>query len=607
MNYLLRLFFFILFLKPFSIFCQKTVLLAQDGYFYDLKFDEIEVYDDITAKLPFEAIIKKPFFKSTKNSVNSGFSKSKIWYRVHIKNQSKKRWIMSISGTIIDEIELFEVFYDGKIKKRVTGDKYPFSGREVNSPTFAFYLDFKPVESRTLYISVKSNETKSFKLFIRSEPYYFSKLNIYLYSLMFYFGMLLMMVIYNLLLYFSIRDITYLYYVFYIASFSMLQFAVFGLGNQFLWGENTWFGNRSTTFFAGICTVFISLFSYKYLNIKVLFPKLRFAFYYLIISGFLITFVNFIKPTLASNYFAAVISVPNIFLLFLIGFKVLLSGYKPARYYMMAWGILFFSILIFLLNTIFGLTANTYLSLILPVGGLIEVILLSFALGKKIQTTEKEKTNAQKEVVKQLKANEEVRKNIARDLHDDLGSTLSSIRILSEVAHNETNSHPEKLPELLNKIRNSTHKIQENLQDIVWTTQTKDNSIEELLVKIRLFGGEILEAKNINYHLDLDKKLSSLKLEPNIQYDFFMIFKEAINNIIKYAKAKNVFLRINQKNENIEMCIKDDGVGFDINQEKNGNGLKNMPQRAENINGKLSINSKIGEGTEIVLAFPVPQ
>lgn len=607
MNYLLKIFCTFFIFSSFSTFCQKTVLLADEGYFYDLKFDEIEVYEDSTAHLPFEKIVKKQFLKSTKNSVNSGFSKSKIWYRIHIENQAKKRWIMSISGTIIDEIELFEVFDNGKIKKRVTGDKYPFSEREINSPTFAFYLDFKPIESRTLYISVKSNETKSFKLFIRSEPYYFYKLNIYLYSLMFYFGMLLMMVIYNLLLYFSIRDITYLYYVFYIASFSMMQFAVFGLGNQFIWGENMWFGNRSTTFFAGICTVFISLFSYKYLNIKMLFPKLKFAFYYLIICGFLITFVNLIKPTLESNYLAAVVSIPNIFLLFLIGLKVLLNGYKPARYYMLAWGILFFSILIFLLNTIFGLTANTYLSLILPVGGLIEVILLSFALGKKIQTTEKDKTNAQKEVVKQLKANELVRSRIARDLHDDLGSTLSSIHILSEFAKNESKNNPEKLPSLLNKISLSTQKIQENLQDIVWTAQNKDDRIDNLLVRMRLFGGEILESKNIDYQIVIDKNINKTKLNSDLQYDVFMIYKEAVNNIVKYSEAKFVNIYFGVENEILFLNISDNGLGFDISSEKTGNGLKNIKHRAENISGTLSLKSKIGEGTQIILKLPVPQ
>ena len=101
--------------------------------------------------------------------------------------------------------------------------------------------------------------------------------------------------------------------------------------------------------------------------------------------------------------------------------------------------------------------------------------MLSFALGSRINEIEKEKTNAQKEVVNQLKNNELVRSRIARDLHDDLGSTLISINILSEFAKKENTDQPEKLPQLLNKISECTQKLQENLQDIVRTTQNSDN------------------------------------------------------------------------------------------------------------------------------------
>jgi signal transduction histidine kinase len=158
----------------------------------------------------------------------------------------------------------------------------------------------------------------------------------------------------------------------------------------------------------------------------------------------------------------------------------------------------------------------------------------------------------------------------------------------------------------LDKIKNSTQKLQENLQDIVWTTQTKDKSCEELLARMRLFGGEILEAKNIDYHFKIDKSLHNFKLVPNIQYDIFMIFKESIHNIVKYAKAKNVEVNFGIKDHLLILTIQDDGVGFDCFQEKDGNGLKNMPHRAENIGGKVEIISTKDKGTSIKFTMPVP-
>lgn len=588
-------------------FAQKLISLTQNQTHYPLSYNMIDAFEDPSTLLPFDEIKNKKFTTCTKRMLNSGYSDSKFWYRIKLKNESNKRWIFAVKGTLLDEIELFEIKPDGTVSKRISGDHYPHSTREIDSPMFTFYLKIPQNESQMLYLSVKSQDTKQFTLQIDDDEFFNKQLNQVMFRWFFYFGMLFMMFIYNLLLFFSIRDITYLYYVFYIACFGMMQFAIFGYGTQFIWGESVWFTNRAPTIFAGGTTIFIALFSYKFLNIKFFFPKLKVIFIYLVTCGSLIIIVNFIKPTATSNYLTAIISLPNVLMMLVIGTLVLLKGFQPARYYMLAWGVLFFSIGIFLMNAVGLLPESNLKNLILPMGGIFEIVLLSFALGNRINTIEKEKTKAQQEAVKQLQANEQVRTRIARDLHDDLGSTLSSIRILSEFAQNQTMQNPEKVPNLLNKITNSTQKLQENLQDIVWTTQSKDNTVEELLVRIRQFGGEVLEAKNINYRLKIDNSLNKIVISPNFQYDIFMIFKESINNIVKYANAKNVIVNFGLKGDLIVLSIKDDGIGFDTEQEKDGNGLKNMPRRAENIDGDVEIISKIGSGSTIILRFPVPQ
>ncbi len=604
-----KLILILVFFNCFSLesFAQKMISLTQNRQNYPISYNMIEAFEDPSTKLTFDEIKNKKFVICTKRMLNSGYSDSKFWYRIKLKNESNKRWIFAVKGTLLDEIELFEIKSDGTFTKRISGDHYPHSTREIDSPMFAFYLKIPQNDSQTLYLSVKSQDTKQFTLQIDDDDFFNKQLNQVMFRWFFYFGMLFMMFVYNLLLFFSIRDITYLYYVLYITCFGMMQLAIFGYGTQFIWGESVWFTNRASTVFAGGTTIFIALFSYKFLNIKHFFPKLKAVFIYLITCGSLIIIVNLIKPTATSNYLTAIISLPNVLMMPVIGTLVLLKGFRPARYYMLAWGILFFSIAIFLMNAVGLFPESNLKNLILPIGGIFEIVLLSFALGNRINTIEKEKTKAQKEAVKQLQANEEVRTRIARDLHDDLGSTLSSIRILSEFAQNQTTQNPEKVPNLLNKITNSTQKLQENLQDIVWTTQSKDNTVEELLVRIRQFGGEVLEAKNINYHLKIDNSLNKIAISPNFQYDIFMIFKESINNIVKYANAKNVIVNFDLKADLIVLSIKDDGIGFDIEQEKDGNGLKNIPRRAENIDGDVEIISKIGSGTTIILSFPVPQ
>lgn len=594
-------------LKSLQIYCQSTILLNQNEHKYDLDYEKIEVFEDKSSNLTFQEIQRKTFDKSSKQTVNTGYSNSKFWYKIKVKNNSHRRWIFNISGTIVDQIEFYEIFENGKVKKRVSGDFYPFSQREVQAPTFSFYMNFDENESRTLLVSIKSNDTKQFNFFIRSEEYFHKVMYQVMFRWFFYFGMLFMMVVYNLLLFFSIRDRTYLYYVFYIASFSMMQFTIFGYGNMFIWGENVWFGNRAPTFFAGLTTIFIALFSYKYLNINELFPKLKFIFVYLVFSGILIAFTNFIiKPSTFTNQFPAIISLPNVLIMLAIGTLTLRRGYEPAKYYMLAWGVLFISLAVFIVNALGIFPKSNLSNLILPFGCLVEVTLLSFALGKRITASEMDKTNAQKEVVKQLQENEKVRGRIARDLHDDLGSTLSSINILSEFAKNEAQIHPEKIPIILQKINESSRKLQDNLQDIVWTTQNTDQKIENLLMRMRLFGGEILEAKNIDYQIDIDKNIAGYTLNSDFQYDIFMIFKEALNNVVKYANATKVTVKFFTENNQLKLAITDNGVGFDNQSEKSGNGLKNMKNRAEKLNGNLNITTSFGKGTRVELRVPVP-
>jgi signal transduction histidine kinase len=602
------------FMFPVAIFlyfspkvdAQNIVRLSQNQVKYDLENTVIDIFDDPTAKLTFEEIQHQQFTQSTLNNINSGYTDSKLWYRVNVRNESNKKWVFIIFGTLIDEIELYEIKANGSTKKRLSGDHRPFSTREIDSPVFGFHIDIPQNQTQTMYLGIKSQDPIEFSLHIEDTTYYDHVARREMYKWFFYFGMLFMMFVYNLLLYFSIRDIAYLYYVLYIASFGLFQFAIFGYGTQFIYGENIWITNRASSFLGGLSTIFIALFSYKFLNIRFFYPRLKWVYVYLVLCGFVIAMINLPKPSYLNNQFIASVSLFNTFLMVLLGILVVRKGYPPARYYMIAWGVLFFSIAIFLLNVAKILPETNTIYLILPFGGVVEVILLSFGLGNRIKTIEKEKINAEKETLKQLKENEEVRTRIARDLHDDLGSTLSSIRILSEFAQNETVTHPEKVPNLLDKIKNSTQKLQENLQDIVWTAQTKDNNFEELLARMRLFGGEILEAKDIDYRFNIDKSSQPLKLSPNVQYDIFMIFKEAIHNIVKYAKAKNVEVNFKIKATDLLLTIQDDGVGFDCFQEKEGNGLKNMPHRAENIGGKVEIISIKGKGTSITFTMPVP-
>ncbi len=198
-----------------------------------------------------------------------------------------------------------------------------------------------------------------------------------------------------------------------------------------------------------------------------------------------------------------------------------------------------------------------------------------------------------------------VQDKIARDLHDDVGSTLSSIAILTQVAKNQLVSSPEKAQILLNQISENAQEMLENMSDIVWTNKTLNDNFEQLIIRMQEFTAKMLEPKNIEYQFYADETLKSIKWSSQKYYDFYMIFKEAINNVAKYSEAKTLVISLLKEQNALTLAIKDDGKGFDPQQQKMGNGILNMKKRAEQLKGIFEIVSEIGQGTEIKVKIPI--
>ncbi len=194
-----------------------------------------------------------------------------------------------------------------------------------------------------------------------------------------------------------------------------------------------------------------------------------------------------------------------------------------------------------------------------------------------------------------------LRNKIARDLHDDVGSTLSSISIFSEIAQKQSK---EVIPHLAS-ISESSQKMLEAMADIVWTINPENDQFERILLRMKSFASELLSARNINFEFKVDEHIANLKLPMDVRKNLYLIYKEAINNLAKYSDARNVVFSITEKKNNLTMHIHDDGIGFDTSEKSAGNGLVNMKNRAEEIGGSLYFNSSSENGTSICLELPV--
>jgi len=203
--------------------------------------------------------------------------------------------------------------------------------------------------------------------------------------------------------------------------------------------------------------------------------------------------------------------------------------------------------------------------------------------------------------LKQVLRIQTIRNRIAADLHDDIGSTLNSISVYSEVAKRDT----EGKTGALEMIGQSSRKVIEAMSDIVWTINPENDSFEKIILRMRSLAYNLLRAKQIEFSFRADEELNTIKLSLEERRNFYLIFKEALNNLIKYSEANRASVVLSRINNTVSLVIRDDGIGFDTTKNYNANGLINMHKRAREINAALSVESGAGAGVTIELILRV--
>lgn len=192
---------------------------------------------------------------------------------------------------------------------------------------------------------------------------------------------------------------------------------------------------------------------------------------------------------------------------------------------------------------------------------------------------------------------EKLRLRIARDLHDEMGSTLSSISILSEAAMRQLQQDIDRARFGIIGIR--ARQVMESMSDIVWSVNPGNDSMENILQRMRDFSLELFEPQGISLHFHADDAIKTMNLPMELRKDFYLLFKEAVNNAAKYSNAEEVWISVKNINNKLHLEIRDNGRGFDPAAVQRGNGLSNMQRRAERLGGTLHIESAANAGTRV--------
>jgi len=198
-----------------------------------------------------------------------------------------------------------------------------------------------------------------------------------------------------------------------------------------------------------------------------------------------------------------------------------------------------------------------------------------------------------------LLAIEKLKGKLAADLHDNVGSGLTEISILSELANQQIQNVAQSSSQHLISISDKARQLIDNMSDIVWMVNPQRDSFYHLILRLKDTYSDLLNLAGISFKTSNLEKLSSLKIPMEQKQNLYLMFKEGINNSIKHSKCKKITLEANMNKEELELILKDDGIGLDTKNKSHGNGLTNMKNRASAIGGELTISSS-NKGTIIV-------
>ncbi len=202
---------------------------------------------------------------------------------------------------------------------------------------------------------------------------------------------------------------------------------------------------------------------------------------------------------------------------------------------------------------------------------------------------------------------EKLRRKTAIDFHDEMGHRLTRITLLTEMIRRKLQNTFSEIDPLLDKISENSHHLYDGTKDFIWAINPEHDTLYDLIIRLKDFGDELFSDTDIKFSINgVDENLNKLFLNIDWKRHLILIFKEAMNNVLRHSDCKNTKLEVSVNNNKVQVFLFDDGNGFDAGKSFVGNGLKNMKLRAEKIDGKLEIDSHPKTGTKISFRGIIP-
>ncbi|EQA73307.1 7TM diverse intracellular signaling domain-containing protein [Leptospira noguchii] len=359
------------------------------------------ILEDPDSSLTIESVQNKEFQQSNQTNPSFGFTRSAYWLKFSFNNPEEtfKEKLLEITFPLIDEV----IFYSPEnetYQQTIVGIKKPFTDRPIESHTFVFPIHAPPGVS-TFYLRFKNEDSMQMPLILWEPDAFYKNIRDIQYINGIYFGILIAMAVYNLFLLFTVRNKSYFFYVFYILCFAIFLMSQYGFAYEYLWPEFSWGARRMNPFLAGLLEFSILLFTRDFLDTKNAFPTLHKFNHVLIVLCAMASFSSFFVNLTQGALQVAILGLLTAISIFASGIKALISGFRPARYFMIAFSALLLGGVFYALKTIGAIPVSFITEYSMQIGSGLEVTLLSLGLGDRISRLIKEKQETQKELIQE--------------------------------------------------------------------------------------------------------------------------------------------------------------------------------------------------------------
>jgi signal transduction histidine kinase/CheY-like chemotaxis protein len=642
-------------MRPLLLF----ILCLLPGLAAAISFDEqaesvalgraMAVFEDPRGEASIDTVSAPAFdgeFRAHDQDVlNAGYSHSAFWLRVDLEYQphsanDPRNWLLELAYPPLDDIQLYLPDGDGYYRlARHTGDGLPFASRELKQNNYLFRLNLQPGQPLRAYLRLKSEGSIQAPLTLWAPHAYLEGQTGRVYLLGIIYGVLLVMLFYNLFIFLSVRDISYLYYILYIASFGLYQVSVNGAGIQYFWPDNPWWANASTPFFIGSAALFGSQFARRFLRLAQHSLPLDRLLRVLMATAALVMLLSLCSSYAVALRLATLLALAFTVTVFASGVLAWARGMQVARYFILAWSAFLLGGLI---NTlmVLGYLPNLFFTMYASqIGSALEVGLLSLALADRINAMKEERNGILQAAGQKLQAlnaelargnrlKDEFLATLTHELRTPMNGVIGSLELLQTMPLDAESALYRKTA------ADSARALLAMIDDLLALTELQAGrlravrepfSLSGLLDALRGSYAARAEDKGLRFAIERQPGLDEV-LEGDAQ-KLAQCLGQLLDNAIKFTVQGGVVLRVERDGDapdSLRFSVSDSGIGFVTPADGSlyqhfkqldgsltrahgglGIGLALCRQLAELLGGALQHQSLPGSGSRFELSLPL--